>query len=182
MTGARKKRKKHRWSLLWAARFVAKWEGFLPTAYLDTIASPSVWTIGYGHTSAAGPPSVGPGDRVTEDEGKHILADDLRGAARTVAERVHVPLTTRQRIALISIVFNCGPGVLDGTKIIDALNRRDYHAAADHFLEWSHAGGVVVQGLLNRRRAERWMMLHSIRPHRHRAVPTIGKAEKAPAH
>ena len=153
-------------------------------AYLDQIASPAVWTIGYGHTAAAGPPSVSSGDHVTEAEGTQILGDDLRDAARVVAEKVKVPLTTRQRIALISIVFNCGPGVLDGTKIIEALNRKEYRAAADHFLEWSHAGGVVdAQGLLNRRRAERWMMIHPLHPRNpHRAIPTVGKGEPAPSH
>jgi lysozyme len=161
---------------------VAKWEGFLPRAYLDTIASPPVWTIFFGHTSAAGPPVVHSGDSGTEAEGKRVLADDLRDAAATVAEKVHVRLSVRQRIALISIVFNCGPGVLDDTKIVNALNAKEYREAADHFLEWSHAGGVVVQGLLNRRRAERWMMMHPLLPKRHRAVPTFGKAEKARSH
>lgn len=175
-----KPRKKHRWSLLWAARFVAKWEGFLASAYLDTIANPPVWTIFFGHTSAAGPPPVHAGDSGTEAEGKRVLARDLRGAAATVAAKVNVSLTVRQRIALISIVFNCGPGVLDGTQIIKALNRGEYQAAADHFLEWDHAGGVVVEGLKNRRESERWMMTHPLHPRNpHKAKPRVGKAELA---
>jgi lysozyme len=161
---------KRRWSLLWAARFVAKWEGFLPTAYLDTIASPPVWTIGYGHTHG-----VRPGQVVTEAEARRLLAADLRDAARAVAQYVRVPLTVRQRIALISLVFNVGPGVLIGTHLAEALTPRRYQATADHFLEWDHAGGVVVQGLLNRRSAERWLFLHNgsrakrvpIKPHAH---------------
>lgn len=147
---------KHHWSLLWAARFVAKWEGFIPRAYLDTIASPAVWTIGYGHTHG-----VGPGQTVTPAEARKLLAADLRDAARAVAVAVKVPLTVRQRIALISIVFNCGPGVLDDTHLIHDLNAGDYHGAADRFLEWNHAGGVEVEGLTNRRKAERWMFLHT---------------------
>lgn len=180
MAAKGKKRKKHRWSLLWAARFVAKWEGFLPNAYLDTIASPAVWTIFFGHTSAAGPPEVHAGDHGTEAEGKKVLANDLRDIARVVAENVKVPLSTRQRIALISIGYNCGSEVLTNSQLMDALNRGDHRAAADHFLEWSHAGGVVVQGLLNRRRAERWMMLHPLHPRNpHRAQPTRARGERA---
>ena len=144
-----------RWSLLWAARFVAKWEGFIPTAYLDTIASPAVWTIGYGHTGG-----VQQGQTVTESEARKLLAADLRDSARTVAQQVKVKLTVRQRIALISIVFNCGPGVLDDTHLIKDLNAGNYKAAADRFLEWDHAGGVQVEGLTNRRKSERWMFLH----------------------
>jgi lysozyme len=163
-----------------AARFVAKWEGFLPNAYLDEIAVPAVYTIAYGHTGLLHGRALRAGDRVTEAEGRGILAHDLRGAARTVAEKVKVPLTRRQRIALISIVFNCGPGVLENTHLIHAINAKRYREAADRFLEWDHAGGVVVQGLLNRRRAERWMFLHSRhprnphkpKPHRKAALPT----------
>lgn len=146
---------KRRWSLLWAARFVAKWEGFISTAYLDTIASPPVWTIGYGHTHG-----VRPGEVVTEAEARKLLAADLRDAALAVAAKVKVKLTVRQRIAVISAVFNIGPGLLEGTHFIEALNAKRYTEAANRLLEWDHAGGVVVQGLLNRREAERWLFLH----------------------
>lgn len=144
------------WSLMWAARFVAKWEGFLPVAYLDTIASPPVYTIAFGHTG----PDVHAGQRVTRAQGLRLLTHDLRTAARTVRHYIHVKLTARQRIALISIVFNCGPAAVVGSTLAAKLNAGDYKGAADEFLKWSHAGGVVVEGLLNRRKAERWMFLH----------------------
>jgi lysozyme len=153
----RRRAQKH-WSLLWPARFVSKWEGLIETAYLDVIASPPVYTIGYGHTRG-----VRAGMHWTKAKALDVLMHDIRWAAAAVREKVHVPLTVRQRIALISIVFNAGPGVLDGTHLILDLNAKRYHAAADRFLEWDHAGGVVVQGLLNRRRAERWMFLHTKR-------------------
>lgn len=148
-------RKKHRWSLLWAARFVAKWEGFLPRAYLDTIASPPVWTIGYGHTGS----DVGPGDYVTKDQAQRILANDLRFAADAVGRLVKVPLTVRQRIALISFVFNLGPGALEESTLLKKLNNHNYTGAGNEFLKWDHAGGVQVLGLTRRRKAERKMFL-----------------------
>ncbi len=140
--------------MLWAARFIAKWEGFLSNAYLDTIASPAVWTIGYGHTG-----HVYPGMRWSRAKALRVLARDCRSAAGAVNRNVHVPITVRQRMALISIAFNCGPGAVEGSTLIRELNRRHYRAAGDQFLDWSHAGGVVVQGLLNRRRDERAMFL-----------------------
>jgi lysozyme len=116
---------KRRWSLLWAARFVAKWEGFLGHAYLDTIASPPVWTIGYGHTHG-----VRPGQTVTQAEARKLLAADLRDAARAVDQAVTVKLTPRQRIACISAVFNLGPGeILHGSGFITKLNHGDYRPA-----------------------------------------------------
>lgn len=144
-----------RWRLSWAARFVAKWEGWLPTAYLDTIASPNVWTIGYGHTG-----DVHPGQTISKAQGLRLLTSDLRSAARAVKQAIRVKLTVRQRIALISLAFNCGPGAVDGSTLQRKLNARDKLGAANEFLEWSHAGGVVVEGLLNRRREERWLFLH----------------------
>lgn len=150
------RRVKRRWSLLWAARFVARWEGFLPRAYLDTIAEPPVWTIGHGHTG-----DVRPGEVISKREARELLADDLRTAARAVRRNVRVKLTVRQRIALISLVFNCGEGAIDGSTLQRELNAGRYRAAANCFLDWSHAGGEVVEGLLNRRREERWMFLHT---------------------
>lgn len=152
-----------RWSLLWAAKFVAKWEGFLPHAYLDTIASPPVWTIGYGHTG----PDVHAGMYVTKAEALRLLSHDLRVAARAVKQNIHVKLAVRQRMALISLAFNCGAGAVAGSTLQAKLNAGDYHGAADEFLKWSHAGGVVVEGLLNRRKNERWMFLHPQKRHRH---------------
>lgn len=168
---------KQRWSLLWAARFVAKWEGYLSHAYLDTIASPPVWTIGHGHTHG-----VRPGQVVTKAEARKLLAADLRDAARAVDAAVTVRLTARQRIACISAVFNLGPGeILHGSGFITKLNRRDYRGAGDELMRWNHAGGVEVQGLTNRRRAERWLMQHPKRRRRnnpHRATASTTRAAR----
>lgn len=154
---------KRAWSLMWAARFVARWEGFLPTAYLDTIASPAVYTIGYGHTG-----NVHAGERVTKAQALRLLAADLAVAARAVRTGIHVKLSVRQRMALISLAFNCGGGAVIGSTLAAKLNAHDYKGAANSFLEWDHAGGVVVQGLLNRRRDERAMFLSKPKKRRKR--------------
>ncbi|HEX5592005.1 MAG TPA: lysozyme [Solirubrobacterales bacterium] len=160
------------WSLLWAARFVAKWEGFVSHAMLDTIASPAVWTIGFGHTSMAGAPTVHPGDVWSRAFALKVLAKDLRNAARSVSEKTRgVKLSVRQRIALISGVFNCGSGILDDPDIMRPLRRGDWKEVGRQWEDWCHAGGVVVQGLLNRRRAEKWLMLHNGR--KRRQVPVV---------
>lgn len=148
------------WKLSWAARFIARWEGFLPYPYLDTIASPAVLTAGYGHTKYAGPPIPVAGQRWSKAKALRVLTNDIRGAAKAVKRSVRVKLTVRQRIALISLVFNCGAGAIEGSTLQRKLNAGNYLGAANEFLEWSHAGGVVVQGLLNRRREERWIFLH----------------------
>jgi len=160
------------WSLLWAARFVAKWEGFVAEAMLDTIASPAVWTQGFGHTHMAGPPNPRPGTRWSRAFALKVLAHDLHAAARTVAEKTRgIKLSVRQRIALISGVFNCGSGILDDSDIMGPMRRGDWKRVGREWEDWSHAGGVVVEGLLNRRRAEKWLMLHNGRERR--KVPVV---------
>jgi GH24 family phage-related lysozyme (muramidase) len=148
----------HSWSRLWAARFVAKWEGFSPDAVLDEIAFPHVWTIGFGHTGG-----VQPGEVWTREHAEKVLEHDIGWAAAALAQKVTHRLTVRQRMALISFVFNLGPGVLDG-EFLRAINTGKLKRAADMMLDYDHAGGVVVEGLLNRRRAERWMMIHPLHP------------------
>lgn len=157
------------WKLEYAAKFVAKWEGTLLHAYLDTIAQPPVWTIGSGHTGAAGPPQVHEGMTITPEESQHILAHDLRATAHAVSQAIKKPITFRQRIALISAAYNLGPGILD--TLGPLINAGKIKAAANRLLEYDHAGGVVVEGLLNRRKAERWLMLHDHLPNPHRAQP-----------
>lgn len=154
-------RKRSKWSLTWPARFIARWEGFLGTAYLDTIAEPDVLTIGYGHTG----PDVYSGERISRAKALRLLARDSKYAAQAVHECVHVHLTVRQRMALISLVFNCGRAAIDGSTLQRYLNAGNYRAAADQFLEWSHANGAVIEGLLNRRKAERAMFLSKPRHH-----------------
>lgn len=162
-------RDRRHWELQYAARFVAKWEGFLPTAYLDTIASPPVLTQGYGHTRYAGDPIPQPGTTWSENKAMHVLTHDLRETARAVDAKIRQKLSFRQRIALISAAYNLGPGILDA--LAPMINAGRIKAAADKLLEYDHAGGVVVEGLLNRRKAERWLMLHDHLPNPHRARP-----------
>lgn len=147
---------KKNWSLLWAARFIAKWEGFSADAYWDSIGG--VWTIGYGHTG-----NVQPGEHWSHAHALRVLVKDCRWAAAAVDSQVKYKLTVRQRMALISFVFNLGANILPGSNLLKALNRGHIHLAANLMLDYDHAGGVVVEGLRNRRKAERWLMLHSQR-------------------
>lgn len=155
-----------------AARFIAPWEGFLPQATLDTIADPPVETIGFGHTG-----NVHPGERWSRERAERVLAHDIGWASAAVVDKVKHRLSVRQRIALISFVFNLGPGVLEG-ELLATLNRGEFKRAASMMEGYDHAGGVVVQGLLNRRKAEAWMMRHPHRPTRNPHKPQPPKHKK----
>ncbi|WP_244519814.1 MULTISPECIES: lysozyme [unclassified Ensifer] len=53
---------------------VKQWEGLKTKAYQDV---GGIWTIGYGHTSAAGAPTVTPTIVITEAKAEEILLADL---------------------------------------------------------------------------------------------------------
>lgn len=142
------------WKLEYAAKFVAEWEGLLLHAYQD---SGGIWTIGYGHTG----PEVGPGDTTTSKKALRQLTSDLREASRAVERNVHVPLTTRERIACISFVFNIGEGGLQESSFLKYLNQGKKRKASNRLLLWvKDDHGTTLLGLLRRRRAERWLFRH----------------------
>src|SRR5204862_725991 len=58
-------------------------EGVRLKAYRDSVG---IWTIGVGHTSAAGPPAVVPGLGLTAAQASDILRQDLAQFARAVAQ------------------------------------------------------------------------------------------------
>lgn len=131
-------------------------EGCKLTAYRDAV---NVLTIGVGHTTAAGPPTVTAGMTITGAEADSILASDLSACERDVARLVTVPLNQSQFDALVSWVFNLGAGNLAKSTLLKRLNVGDYQGAADEILKWNRAGGRVLPGLTKRRKAERLMFL-----------------------
>ena len=68
-------------------------------------------------------------------------------------------LNQGQYDSLCSFVFNLGAGALKGSTLLRMLNAGQYDAAADQFLRWNQAGGVVLAGLTKRRISERMMFL-----------------------
>ncbi len=165
---------KHRWQLRWAARYVAKWEGFLPYAYRDT---GGVLTIGYGHTNG-----VYVGQTCTKAQALKWLTHDLREASRAVDRYVTRRMSVRQRIAWISFTFNCGAGALAESTALHRFNEGNVKGAAAALLWWDKdARGEVLLGLQRRRRSEAWLLTHPYAPKRnpHRGGAFgLGKAHR----
>jgi len=134
-----------------AAAFIAKWEGCKLTAYQDVVG---IWTIGYGRTT-----NVHPGDSCTQEQADAWLAEEVEQFKRGVRGAVLVPLNGNQLAACTSLAYNIGLAAFRGSTLLRKLNDGDYQGAADQFLVWNKAGGRVVQGLVNRRAAERDLFL-----------------------
>jgi lysozyme len=116
-------------------------------------------TIGYGHTSAAGPPKVYVGQTITPVEADAILGADLASVELEVAHLVKVPLNQNQFDALVSFQYNTGWLAHPNCSLLRALNAGNYKLGAADFMLYDMASGHVLSGLVKRRAAERALFL-----------------------
>ena len=130
-------------------KFIEGFEGLYLHAYNDGVG---VCTIGYGHTTAAGPPAVHYGMTCTKEEADKFLVHDLAAVEKEVEHFVHVTLTQQQFDCLVSFQFNTG--ALGRSTLLHLLNAGHYSAVPEQLMHWNHGGGRVMLGLTRRRKAE----------------------------
>lgn len=131
-------------------------EGCRLTAYLDTVAAPPVWTIGYGDTLG-----VHEGMTITQDEADEGLAQRLANEFEpgVLAALQGAPATQSQFDAMVSLAWNIGTRGFARSSVARFHVAGNYLAAADAFRLWNKAGGKVIQGLVRRREEERALYL-----------------------
>lgn len=134
-----------------AAATVGFFEGKENQAYHDPVG---VVTICYGHTATARI-----GQTHSDEECEALLKQDLGHAFDAVERHVTVALPATREAALASFVYNVGEGAFARSTLLRRLNAGNVKAACDELLRWVHAGGVRLQGLVNRRYAERELCL-----------------------
>jgi lysozyme len=135
------------------ARFIARFEGFVPTAYNDVADNA---TIGFGHLLHYGPTTAADRRlRWSRRKALRALREDASMAAAAVRAGVKVSMQQCEFDALVSFTFNVGIGGFKSSTVLRKLNEGHRHHAAEHLLDWVYAGGVVVEGLYNRRAAEK---------------------------
>lgn len=122
-----------------------------------------VLTIGYGHTTDAGPPKVTVGQTITKEQADQILATDLGKVEQQVTNLVKVPLNQNQFDALVSFQFNTG--ALGRSSLLNKLNAKDYTGAAQGMMSWTKASQIgpgPIPGLVRRRQAEKDLFLKPV--------------------
>ncbi|MEB3353327.1 MAG: D-Ala-D-Ala carboxypeptidase family metallohydrolase [Cyanobacteriota bacterium] len=138
-----------------AVPFVAEYEGFRSTAYL---CPADVWTVGYGTTNRGGRP-VEEGDTITEPEAARLLADDLERFHERLLELIPgvAGLADHQQAALVSWVYNVGPGAVEDSTLRKRVLDGEPFAVvvAEELPRWNKGGdGIALAGLTRRRKAE----------------------------
>ena len=141
-----------------AKGIIAPFEGFCGEPYQDVAG---IWTYGYGFiTESSGCRVTETTCAIDETDAKCRLEAIVSKTLNAVAGMVYVPLTTNQIAALTSFAYNVGTGALRTSHTVLApLNAGEYQVAADGLMQWVFCSGVRVQGLANRRAAERALFL-----------------------
>lgn len=143
---------------------IRRFESCALTAYQD---QGRIWTIGWGHTK-----DVQPGDTCDQLQADAWLLEDAAEAERLIlAAMGDSPITDNQLSALVSFVYNIGPGkrgqraglieLKSGqpSTLLKCLRKGDIGGAADEFPKWDFANGMYSEGLLKRRMAEQSLFL-----------------------
>lgn len=130
------------------------------TSYYDAFGK--CFTLGFGHTGS----DVYSGQSISQDEANQLLVDDLKSFENMLNDRLDVSLEQNQFDALMSFLFNIGPGVTgvkDGlfhlkngnpSTLWKMVQSSDFIGAKQQFLLWNRAGGQVLRGLTYRRQSE----------------------------
>lgn len=141
-------------------QFIESLETFQRHAYKPT--PDDVWTCGFGHTSG-----VAESTTCTPADVDHWLAQDIQSAVDIVngflSSRPQVYLSQSYFDALVSLVFNCGPGPLrpdfEIGKALSLATGPDYYRAWRGFTLWINQAGKPLRGLAIRRAKEMTLAL-----------------------
>lgn len=136
--------------------FIAGFESLRLKAYL---CPANVWTIGWGTTVYPNGIKVKKGDTCTIEQARAFKNHDLKRFQKCVNDTVAVPLNQNQFDALVSLTYNIGEAAFKSSTLLKKLNAGDFAGAADQFLVWNKSKGKVLNGLVNRRAAERTLFL-----------------------
>lgn len=125
-------------------------EGIVQSRYKDSVG---VWTIGVGHTKAAGgiDPATYAGV-MTVPEVLEMLRRDISKYENGVNRAVKVPLAQHEFDALVSFHFNTG--AIGKASFVDKLNAGDRKGTAAGMMDWRKPPEIIP-----RRTAERDLFL-----------------------
>ncbi len=107
-------------------------EGRRLKAYRDSLG---VWTIGIGHTLAAGAPLVTTGLTITLAQCDAIFERDVQSYVAAVRQGLKVAVSQNAFDALVSICYNMGPGAFAGSTFLKRINAGNMAGAYDTILE-----------------------------------------------
>lgn len=140
-------------------QFLKRWEGVRRTSYED---SGGAWTIGVGHLINLKHERHLLGATISMKEVEELLAKDLKRFEKKVTELFPEIVVQHKFDALVSLAFNIGTYAFSKSTLVRVMKnpRRGFSAVQrmraleSAWKMWKYDNGIVVKGLVNRRKAE----------------------------
>lgn len=154
-------------ALALAVSFIGSWEGLRTLAYPDKLAD-DLPTVCYGETRG-----VKLGDKYTKAECDAMLQKSVVQFEAGLDKCLTVTLPVQTKIALVSWTYNVGSEAACKSTLVKKANAGNLVGACDELLRWNKANGRVVQGLTNRREAERALCLQGLISAKAAPVPAV---------
>ena len=130
---------------------LASWEAFRSEPYRDI---GGVWTDGFGNTN-----NVQPSKSVSVPQALNQLLINVRSAESAVNTCITKPMTQGEFDAFVKFTFNVGNSAFCNSTLVRKFNAGDNVGACNELMRWVYVKGQRVQGLANRREAERKLCL-----------------------
>ena len=134
---------------------IKKYEGLRLQAYK---CPAGIWTIGYGTTKYPTGIDVHEGDVITKEYAEALLNDYLIKEVRPVFQKIPYSLTSHQKEALESLIYNVGAPAFLKSKLYKAICKKDWVAV---FKEWDF-GVKQSPGLIRRRSEELYLFFYDL--------------------
>jgi lysozyme len=145
-------------TVTWAAAccsLVGVFEGCDLTAKKDMIGTGHPLTWCHGETIG----NARAGQHFTKPECDAMLTARLPQYWDEIEPCIHVDTSDNEKIAYTSTSYNIGSAGFCRSAMVRALNKGDHVGACNALMQYTHASGKFVQGLYNRRAAERKICL-----------------------
>lgn len=137
-----------------AKRIVCSFEGCSLNAYPDPGTGGEPWTIGWGRTG----PAVQKNSRISQAMADGYLIIDLKKAASSLFRLLPAAAdyTPQQQAALVSFIYNVGPGAFADSTLLRRLLEGDESltVVSEELPRWNRGGAKILPGLTRRRKAE----------------------------
>lgn len=146
-------------------------EAIVLRSYKD---SGGVWTIGVGHTAAAGPPNPTAGLELSLTRCLDLFEKDLERYERDVKRAIKVPLKQHEFDALVGFHYNTG--AIGAGTVDNLLNAGERAAAITKLRQYCKDNGRTLAGLVRRRATESLMFLEGKYPN----VKTVSVYDRYP--
>lgn len=140
---------------------VKKYEGCILTAYPDPATGGEPWTIGWGSTTYLDGTKVKKGDKITQEHADKLLSEYINKNIIPVINKIPYILTSNQKEALVSLLYNIDATKFMNTKCFSAICNKDVEGMFKEW-DWIKASGKVMKGLVKRRSHERFLFFKDL--------------------